>query len=348
MWRDFRPMRLFRNDDSSPFGLHATNPHSNKGSEGETSVGRRISPVRSSAACAFRLVIIVAACCWACSCTLLTQSPYLCQKTQLPSLQEDRGLVTGRGGKIPYQKWRVPPWDDELRYVWLVGDYDFRRFKQVEIILYFHGMHSKDYYRDFRNELELLVEKRPNQPFLFVGFVDTPGLHDSDRKDRWASLAPQRGERPETLFRTVNSIFKAFRKRFPHIKKEDTTLALAGFSGGGKVLNSVGNWLAKSPEDDPYAEVFRSRLTKIAYFDCWFDKDVVETVPALLEKNPAMKIVGTVHMKKPVEHAVSIASKYRMKAHKQNNQLVGLDGRLMIFRDNSHWSAMISRLREAL
>lgn len=296
----------------------------------------------------FRLALILSACLWACSCTLLRQSAYLAQRTQLPILEEDRGLVTAPGGKIPYQKWRVPPWDDELRYVWLVGSHDFRRFDQVELILYFHGMHSKDYYRDFRNELELLAAERPDRPFIFVGFVDTPDLQEFRSKDRWASLSPPSGERPELLFRTINRIFKAFRKRFPHIKKDKTTIALAGFSGGGRVLNSLGNWLARSPEDDPYAEVFRSRLTKIAYFDCWFDKDVVETIPTLLEKNPDMKIVGTVHMKKPLEHAVSIASKYRMKAKKQNNQLIGLNGRLMIFRDHSHWSAMISRLREAL
>ncbi len=300
------------------------------------------------AVCVFRFILVLAVCFCGCSCTLLSRSPYIDQQTQLPIMEENRGLVVGPGGKIPYQKWRVPPWDDELRYVWLVGSHDFRRFDQVELILYFHGMHSKDYYRDFRNELELLAAERRDRPFLFVGFVDTPNLHQFRSQDRWASLSPPSGEKPEILFRTVNRIFKAFRKRFPHIKKEKTTLALAGFSGGGRVLNSLGNWLARSPEDDPYAEVFRSRLTKIAYFDCWFDKDVLDTIPTLLAKNPEIKIVGTVHMKKPVEHAVTLASKYRMKARKQNNQLIGLDGRLMIFKDHSHWSAMISRLREAL
>jgi len=194
----------------------------------------------------------------------------------------------------------------------------------------------------------MLAAERRNRPFLFVGFVDTPELKEFQSKDRWASLSPLPGEKPEVLFMTVNSIFRAFRKRFPNIKKEKTTLALAGFSGGGRVLNSLGNWLARSGEDDPYAEVFRSRLTKIAYFDCWFERDVVETIPALLEKNPDMKIVGTVHMKKPLEHAVTLASKYKMKARRENNQLIGLDGRLMIFKDHSHWSAMISRLRQAL
>jgi hypothetical protein len=71
-------------------------------------------------------------------------------------------------------------------------------------------------------------------------------------------------------------------------------------------------------------------------------------VPALLENNPDIKIVGTVHMKKPVEHAAVIASKYRMKAKKENNELVGLNGRIVIYKDDSHWNAMISRLREAL
>jgi hypothetical protein len=296
----------------------------------------------------FQFVLLLVICFSACSCTLLTHSPYVTQRTELPVLEEDRGLVTGADGKIPYQKWRVPPWDDQFRYIWLVGSHDLRKFDRVQLILYFHGMHSKDYYSDFRNQLELLAQERKNRPFLFVGFVDTPNLQDFKSKDRWATLSPPPGERPEILFKTVNRIFKALKKRYPRIKKEKTTLALAGFSGGGRVLNSLGNWLARSPEDDPYAEVFRSRLTKIAYFDCWFEKDVLETIPTLLQQNPDIKIVGTVHMKKPVEHAVTLASKYRMKARKQNNELTGLDGRLTIYKDHSHWSAMISRLREAL
>jgi len=114
------------------------------------------------------------------------------------------------------------------------------------------------------------------------------------------------------------------------------------------VLSAVGNWLARSEKGDPYAEVFRSRLTKIVYFDCWFDKDVLETIPVLLENNPDMKIVGTVHMKKPLEHATLLAGKFKMKADKKDRQLVGLDGRIRIYRDDSHWQAMISRLKEAL
>ena len=84
------------------------------------------------------------------------------------------------------------------------------------------------------------------------------------------------------------------------------------------------------------------------YFDCWFDKDVVETVPALLEDNPGMKIVGTVHMKKPMEHASILANKFKMKADKKKRGLMTPDGRLTIYRDDSHWEAMISRLKEAL
>ncbi|HMK33629.1 MAG TPA: hypothetical protein VK463_01085 [Desulfomonilaceae bacterium] len=298
---------------------------------------------------AVRLAATLAAAVLTCSCTLLTHSPYICQRTDIPLLKNRQGLITSHSGQIPYQRWRIPPWDEEMRYCWVVGNYDFRKFDQVEIVLYFHGMHSKDYYPDFRRELDLLKEKRPDRPFLFVGFVDTPYFYSESRgKERWTSLVPESNERPDRLFKTVNRLYKSLRGRFPHIKKEKTTLVLAGFSGGGRVLDSVGNWLAKADKADPYGEVFRSRLSKIVYFDCWFDKNVVHTVPALLEGNPEMKIVGTVHMKKPLELATILAEKYKMKADRNKRQLVGLDGRLTIFRNDSHWSAIISRLREAL
>ena len=147
------------------------------------------------------------------------------------------------------------------------------------------------------------------------------------------------------LFR---SVYKAFRTSFPHVRKDRTNITLAGFSCGGRVLDAVGNWLARSSKEDPYAEVFRSRLGKIVYFDCWFDKDVVNTIPALLQSNPDMKIMGTVNMKKPVEHAALLAGKYKMRVNKRNKELVGLGGRLVIYRNESHWDPMISILREAL
>jgi hypothetical protein len=95
--------------------------------------------------------------------------------------------------------------------------------------------------------------------------------------------------------------------------------------------------------------VFRSRLRKIVYFDCWFNKNVVNTIPILLENNPKIKIVGTVHMKKPQEHAAMLAKKYNMKQRHAKGELVGLNGRLTIFQDDhSHWNAMISQLKDAL
>ncbi len=298
---------------------------------------------------ALRLASFVALGMCLCSCTLLANSPYLVQRTLVPVLQDGQGLVVSRGGEIPYQRWRVSSWDDDLRYVWLVGDYDFRKSNSVEIILYFHGMHSKDYYTSFRKELALLTSKRPNRPFLFVGFVDTPFVRAEDRsKGRWSSLAPRAGERPDRLIETVNGVFKAFRKRFPHIHKDRTFLTLAGFSGGGRVLDSVAAWLSKTGKDDPYAEVFRSRLTKLAYFDCWFGNHVGETVPMLLQDNPGMKIVGTVHMDTPRKNALILANKYKMRADTKKRELVGLNGRLVIYANDSHWAAMIARLKEAL
>jgi hypothetical protein len=217
------------------------------------------------------------------------------------------------------------------------------------MILYFHGTQPKDYYEVFRKELEKLAAKRPDRPFVFVGLVDKPNIGpDCENPDRWGILVPKHGERPEALFEVLNQIFKAFRASFPNVKKDNTHIVLTGFSGGGKVLRAIGNWLARSDKEDPYAEVFRSRLSKIVYFDCWFSKDVVETVPALLEDNPDMKIVGTVHMKKPTEHASIIANKFNMKADKQNRELMTPDGRLTIYKDDSHWQAMIGRLKEAL
>ncbi len=113
-------------------------------------------------------------------------------------------------------------------------------------------------------------------------------------------------------------------------------------------MNSVGNWLARSPKDDPYARVFLSRLSKIVYFDCWFEADVMETVPTLLETNPGIKIVSTVHMEKPSKYAELLAGKYKMKTRKGKGEMIGAGGRLLIFKDKSHWEAIISRLEQAL
>ncbi len=284
-----------------------------------------------------------------CSCTIISHSPYLAEKTRVPVLEDGCGLATSELGYIPYQRCLIPPWDTDLRYVWLVGNYDFRKYDGVDLILYFHGTSPKDYYDVFRKELESLAVQRADRPFLFVGLVDNPHIGlECENPNPWDILLPKRGERPEALFELLNQIFKAFRTKFPNIKKDKTHIVLAGFSGGGKVLSAIGNWLARSDKEDPYAEVFRSRLSKIAYFDCWFDKDVIETIPALLEDNPGMKIVGTVHMKKPMEHASILADKFKMKADKKNRELITPDGRLTIYRDDSHWEAMIRRLKEAL
>lgn len=296
-----------------------------------------------------RSAVLFAACALCCSCTLIAHSPYLAQRPAVPVLEANQGLVTNKCGELPYQRWRVRPWDDDMRYIWLAGNYDFRKVERVEIILYFHGMHSQDYYSIFRKELESLAEKRPGRPFIFVGYVDTPYIsQETQSRDRWASLTPKPNERPDTLVQTVNEIFRALRIRFPNIHKEKTHIVLAGFSGGGKVLDSVGNWLANAGKEDLWAEMFRSRLSKIVYFDCWFDKQVVKTVPSLLESNPAIKIVGTVHMKKPAEHAAILAERYRMIKEKKTDNLIGADGRLKIFHNDSHWHAMIARLKDAL
>lgn len=283
------------------------------------------------------------------SCSLISQSSLISKTASVNPLEEEQALESEPTGGIPYQRWRISPWDEDLKYVWLVGNYDFRHTDKVEIILYFHGMGSKDYYRDFRKELETLASKRPDKPFIFVGFVDTPYVFSWDRsKGRWSSFALKEGERPELLFKTINRIFKGIKRAFPNIEKEKTTLTLAGFSGGGRVLDSVGSWLAKAPENDPYAEVFRAKLSKIVYFDCWFDKDVIQTIPALLASNPGMRIVGTVHMKKPSELADILADRYKMKPDRTKTELTGLGGRFVIFKGDSHWNAMISRLSQAL
>ncbi|MGC8660752.1 MAG: hypothetical protein ACP5U1_16945 [Desulfomonilaceae bacterium] len=282
------------------------------------------------------------------SCSLVSYSLAIRNYMDVPQLN-NRRLVVNEKGQIPYQRYRVRPWDDNYRYVWVVGDYDFRKSRQIELILYFHGMSSKDYYRDFRGEIEKLASKRPDRPFLFVGFVDTPYVSAAFRsKARWSSFSIKDRDYPELLFKTVNGLFKSLKRTFPNIDKNRTTITLAGFSGGGRVLDSVGAWLAKSSPDDPFAKVFRARLSKMVYFDCWFDKDVVNTIPALLEGNPGIKIVGTVHMKKPTELASILADKFKMRADRKKQELVGANGRIVIYRGDSHWDAMISRLAQAL
>ncbi|MBM4328568.1 MAG: hypothetical protein FJ118_15560 [Deltaproteobacteria bacterium] len=284
-----------------------------------------------------------------CSCTLVAHSPHIRQAAEIEVLKDHRGLAASFNGQIPYQRWRLPSWGDELRHVWLVGHHDFRKSDRLEIILYFHGMHSKDYYRAFQAELKEVAEKHPRRPFLFVGLVDTPFVDAKTKSEqRWKGLVPKDGERPDRLFDVVNQLYKAIRITIPHVKKENTRLVLAGFSGGGRVLDSVGKWLAVSPKDDPYAAVFRSTLSKLVYFDCWFDPTIVETVPTLLEANPRIKIVGTVHMKKPEEHARKLAGKLNLVNRKGSNEMVGHGGRVVIFKDKSHWDAVISRLSQAL
>lgn len=313
------------------------------------SCGKSLPHVHRPSRAGFLIPLVLLVLLMGCSCSLISQSPILSKSSSVDRLDEEQPLESDSGGEIPYQRWRISPWDEDLKYIWLVGNFDFRKTDQVEIILYFHGMGSKDYYRDFRKELESLACKRPDRPFIFVGFVDTPYVYNWARsKGRWSSFTLKDGERPELLFKTINRIFKGVKRAFPNIEKEKTTLTLAGFSGGGRVLDSVGSWLSKAPADDPYAEVFRSKLTKIAYFDCWFDKDVIETIPALLENNPGMRIVGTVHMKKPSELAAILAGRYKMKQDKTRTGLTGLGGRFVIYKGDSHWDAMISRLSQAL
>ncbi len=291
---------------------------------------------------------VIVFCFLACSCTLLAHSPQLAKAVSIPMLNPSDGFEITESGSVPYQRRRIPSWGEGMRYIWVVGPYDFRKADRVEIVFYFHGMHSKDYYPSFRSELAELAKKRPDRPFLFVGLVDTPFVKARSRsKHRWRFLVDREAERPDRLFSTVNHVYKGFKRRFPHIRKDKTRITLAGFSGGGRVLTSVGQWLAKSPKDDPYARVFLSRLSKIVYFDCWFDREVLTTVPTLLQSNPSIKIVGTVHMKKPKKHAAMLAGKLKLKV-KKRGELSGVGGRLLIFRDKSHWEAMISRLRQAL
>lgn len=297
----------------------------------------------------FPLVFAMAAVFWATSCTLLAQSPYLLSKSRIHSLEKGHGLLVSHDGQVPYQRWRIPEWNQKMAHIWVVGSHDFRKKDSLELILYFHGMHSKDYYRAFRSELEAVAKKRQSRPFLFVGFVDTPFARSKSRsKHRWKSLVPDPDSRPKKLFRIVNRVYRAFKKRFPHVKKSKTKIVLTGFSGGGRVLSSVGKWLARSPKDDRFAKAFRARLSKIVYFDCWFDPADLKTVPALLAANPRMKIVGTVHMKKPKKHAKILTTKLKLRKLRRRNRSVGLGGRFVIFRNKSHWDAMISRLKQAL
>jgi hypothetical protein len=283
------------------------------------------------------------------SCALLAHSPYAKGKTKIHNLKKGAGLLVSNEGEVPYQKWRIPNWNHSNAYIWLVGKHDFRKFKTVDMIFYFHGMHSKDYYGDFKRELEKLAQKRKKKPFLFVALVDTPFAKGRDRmKRRWKTLAPEPGARPDKLIKIINSIYRAFRVRFPHIRPNNTKIVLAGFSGGGRVVNSVGTWLAQSPQNDRYAKVFRQRLSKIVYFDCWFNPDDLDAVPTLLKINPNLKIVGTVAIKRPLKNARILAKKFKMRRYGKSKGMIGAGGRLVIYREKGHWAAMIERLEQAL
>ncbi len=283
------------------------------------------------------------------SCTLLAHSPNIARESSIPVLRPSQGFKVSADGKIPYQRLRIHPWSGGSRYVWVVSNHDLRRTDQVEMILYFHGMQSKDYYADFAKELEELAVKRRAKPFIFVGFVDTPYASSTTRgRNRWKSLLPEEGERPDKLFTVLNGLYRSLSVSFPHVKAGKTKVVLTGFSGGGRVLTSVGKWLAAAPKDDPFARSFRSRLSKIVYFDCWFDSEDLTTVPTLLRSNPAMKIVGTVHMEKPKKLAKTLAGKFNMRQTSKSNGMVGLGGRFVIFNEKSHWEAIKSKLTVAL
>ena len=278
-----------------------------------------------------------------------SRSPNIANKTRVMWMNDKQALLTTPDGSVPYQKWKLPEWDHSKAYIWVVGNHDFRKHENVDLILYFHGMHSKDYYEAFQATLDKLAKKRPRRPFLFVGFVDTPYSGSAYRKThRWKTLVQSSGERPKRLFKIVNRVYKAFKKQFPHVKKGRTRIVLTAFSGGGRVLRSVGKWLAQSPKDDFFASAFRSHLAKIVYFDCWFNPTDVDTVHKLLQSNPSMKIVGTVHMGRPKKHAGMLAAKFKMRRLERGKRSVGLGGRFVIFRNKSHWDAMISRLEQAL
>jgi len=90
------------------------------------------------------------------SCSVVSYSLAVRDYIDIPRL-EDRAISVNEKGEIPYQRYRVGPWGDEFRYVWIVGDYDFHKFNSMELILYFHGMSSKDYYRDFHKEIQALA-----------------------------------------------------------------------------------------------------------------------------------------------------------------------------------------------
>ncbi|MEW6351925.1 MAG: hypothetical protein AB1646_22980 [Thermodesulfobacteriota bacterium] len=284
------------------------------------------------------------------SCSLLAHSPRIARESSIPVMRPSQGFKVTSDGKIPYQRLRIQPWSEGSRYLWVVSNHDLRRAHDAEMILYFHGMHSKDYYADFAKDLEALAAKRATKPFVFVGFVDTPYSSSAVRgKNRWKSLVPEEGQRPDTLVMVLNRLHSSLGASFPQLKTGKTRIVLTGFSGGGRVLTSVGKWLAASPKEDPYARSFRSRLSKIVYFDCWFDFEDLTTVPALLQRNPSMKIVGTVHMEKPKKVANTLAGKFKMRHAKANNSMVGLGGRLVIFNEKkSHWEAIKSKLSVAL
>ena len=61
----------------------------------------------------------------------MSQSPYLGQKTQVAVLEDGCALKTSEQGHIPYQRWLIPPWDEDTRYVWLMGNYDFKNYDRV-------------------------------------------------------------------------------------------------------------------------------------------------------------------------------------------------------------------------
>ena len=161
-------------------------------------------------------------------------------------------------------------------------------------------------------------------------------------------MVPKSGERPDRFLRAINQVYRAFCVTFPHISKRKSRIVLAGFSGGGRVLDSVGNWLAKSPSNNLYARIFQSKLSKMLYFDCWFNPTIVETVPTLLARNPTMKVVGSVHLSRPKKIAKLLAGKLKLRNLKNNKEMIGLGGRMSILREKSHWNAMIACLSDAL
>ena len=103
---------------------------------------------------------------------------------------------------------------------------------------------------------------------------------------------------------------------------------------------SVGRFLSTS------RILFFASLLILVFFSINLTKQIINRRDLQKDVDKLQNQIDSLQSKNQ-ELAGLLAGKFKMRRHQKKNELVGLGGRLVILRGQSHWDAMISRLVEA-